>query len=108
MLTMWTCKRSNPTVIKVPTSSLDLNKLRFRPFIQACKEGMAQLDVDTMQTGSKLVKEGLPLSELSKYANTNEPLEFVYLEEINPKIFAGYTETPFSENPMDMIKGLFG
>ncbi len=105
MLMLWTCKGTNGTVaIKIPTSNLDLSKLRFRPYIQACKEGMeAYMSGKT----SKMVKEGLPLSELSKYINTNEPIEYIYFGDLTPNLFEGYSQTPFSEKMIDMIYNLF-
>ncbi len=109
MLMLWTCKSIDGTVaIKIPTSSLDLSKLRFRPYIQACQEACDTMDPDTLKISSKMVKEGLSLSELSKYIDTDEPIEYVYFGDITPKVFDGYSQTSFSENMMDMINNLFG
>lgn len=107
LLMAWTCKGSSPVAIKIPTSCLDTSKLRFRPYIEACKECFEKLDVDTMEIDSQLVKNGLPLSDLSKYTKTKEPIEFIYTDEIPVDIFSGLSTAEFSENMRDMIGELF-
>ena len=108
-LMLWTCKSDKGTVaIRIPTSSLDQSQLRFRPYIKASKEAFDTFDPDTMIVGSKMVKEGLPIEDLVKYTNTDEPIEYVYFGEITPKMFSGYSETSFSENMREMINNLFG
>ncbi|MBR3605690.1 MAG: hypothetical protein IKL52_06655 [Candidatus Gastranaerophilales bacterium] len=108
MLMMWTCKGTDGSVvIKIPTSKLDLTKLRFRPYLEACKETAETLDFETLEIGSKMVKEGLPVEELAKYIDTDEPIEYVYFGEITPDVFSGYTETSFSQNMREMIANLF-
>lgn len=107
LLMMWTCKASEPVAVKIPTSRLDLSKLRFRPYIEACVETFEKFDSSTMKVGSKLVKEGLPLSDLSKYIRTNEPIEFVYMDEIPTDIIGGSSTAKFTENMRDMISELF-
>ena len=54
-----------------------------------------------------MVKEGLPLSDLSKYIRTNEPIEFVYMDEIPTDIISGSSTANFTENMLDMISELF-
>lgn len=107
MLMMWTSKGSDPVAIKIPTSSLDLSKLRFRPYVKACLETAEKLDPETLKVDSKLVTEGLPLSDLAKYVGSNEPIEFVYTDEIPADLFNSFSTTRFTENMRDMIDGLF-
>lgn len=108
LLMLWTCKSTDGTVaIKIPTSKLNPSQLRFRPYIEACRESFEALDANTKEIGSKMVKEGLPIKDLSKYIKTNEPIEYVYTGEITPDMFLGYSETAFSENLREMIHNLF-
>ena len=88
-------------------SKKHLSKLRFRPYIEACMEAFKKFDSNTMKVDSKLVKEGLPLSDLSKYIRTNEPIEFVYMDEIPTDIISGSSTANFTENMLDMISELF-
>lgn len=106
-LMAWTCKGNNPVIIKIPTSRLDLSKLRFRPYLEACKESFEKLNSDTMKVDSKLVTEGLPLSDLQRYIKTNEPIEFIYKEELPIDIIDSFFTTKFTENMRDMISKLF-
>lgn len=109
MLMLWTCKSTDGSVaIKIPTSKLNPMQLRFRPYLQACRESIETFDPDTLKIDSKMVKEGLPIDDLIKYKNSNEPIEYVYFGEITPDMFLGCTETSFSENMREMIHNLFG
>ena len=107
LLMIWTCKSTNGTVaIKIPTDQLDKSQLRFRPYLIALKEAIETLNPETNIVESKMVKEGLPIEDLSKYVNS-EPVEYVYFGEITSDMFSGYTETTFSENMGEMIDKLF-
>lgn len=107
LLMLWTSKGTDTVAIKIPTSSLDMSKLHFRPYIKASREATETIDNDTLKISSNLVKEGLPICELAKYAETDEPIEYVYFGKITPKLFQGHLETKYFDNPLDMIKSLF-
>lgn len=47
------------------------------------------------------------MCELTKYTDTDEPLEYIYFGKITPKLFQGHLETKYFDNPLDMIKSLF-
>lgn len=109
LLIAWTCKDTKESVaIKIPTSKLDISQLRFRPYIEACKESLETYNPNTGKIESRLVKEGLPIEDLSKYANSKEPIEYVYFGEITPEIFCGSSSTLFCENLKEMATRLFG
>lgn len=108
LLMLWTCKGINGTVaIQIPTSKLNLSQLRFRPYIEACRVSLETLNPDTLEIGSELVKKGLSIDDLPKFANSNEPIEYIYTGELASDVFSGYKVTTFSDNIKEMIHNLF-
>ncbi len=67
--------------LKFPTKSLDISKLKFRPYVEACRHVLENIDTTTLTYDSELVKKGLELNELPKYID-KEPVEFMYLEKL--------------------------
>lgn len=108
LLMEWTCKGLNGTVaIQIPTSKLNLSQLRFRPYIESGRAAFETFNPDTWEVGSELVKKGLPIEDLFKYANTNEPIEYIYTGELASDVISGYKVTAFSDNMKEMIHNLF-
>lgn len=93
----------NMVAIQIPTRSLNLSKLRFRPYIEASMDAIKMYE----NGGSALCREGLPLSELPKYIGTG-PVEFVYQDNMPSSLFSGVfksrTDLPFA----DILSNLFG
>lgn len=93
----WTSRGGDFVVIEIPTSKLDLSKLRIRPYLQAYNQVIDSMNVETDEYNDELFRDGLPLSKLSDYENSDEPIEFVYIDEIPINIFSDAKQFPFSD-----------
>lgn len=95
------------SAIKIPVKSLDLSKLRFRPYIEACEATVTTFDANTGVVESEMATKGLPISELSKYIGKT-PVEFVYQGELTTNLFTDVATSQGQIPFLDIIKNLFG
>jgi len=93
----------NMVAMQIPTRSLDLSKLRFRPYIEASMDAIKMFE----SGGSVLCREGLPLSELANYIG-KEPVEFVYQGEIPVNLFSGAFSSETNLSFSEIVSNLFG
>lgn len=103
----WTSRGEDIVVIKVPTSQLDLSKLRIRPYLQAYNQVIETMNVETDEYDDSLFREGLPISKLMDYKNSDEPLEFVYVDEIPANIFSSANQFSISTLSREIAREIF-
>lgn len=106
MLLRWTSKGEAMVAIELPTSALQVSKLKFRPYITACKAAISGLD-NTLKQTNKTVTEGHPLSELSKHIGA-EPVEYVYRAEIPTSLIKSAKSLSLDGKLEGVLDNLFG
>lgn len=78
--------------IKIPTSSLDKSKLRFRPYSDVVNSLVAA------NPDMEMIKKGLTLEKLSEYQRKSVPIEYVYTDSI-PSDMIQSVNTRFADPP---------
>lgn len=97
----------NPTnsmvAIQIPTSILDLSKLRFRPYLEASKKAF-----ESYFTGvpDDIVTKGLPISKLPDYIDKT-PIEFVYQGKITSDMFTAVSQSQADLSFPAIVDNLF-
>ncbi len=85
VLTVWCSKGDDLMLLKVPSKSLDTNKLRFRSYFDTCR---------AMISGDMEAGKGFPISELSRFKDKTSPLEYVYMDKIPTEHISVESITP--------------
>lgn len=103
----WTSRGGDVVAIEIPTSKLDMSKLRIRPYLQAYNQVIETMNVETDEYDDELFRYGLPLSKLSDYEGTDEPIEFVYVDEIPANIFSSAKQFSLSIPSRELAREIF-
>jgi len=98
-LILYTAKTDKSlSAIRIPTSKLNPEFLRFRPYKTMCEE---VFNSTKSVKNIDICKRGLPLSELSEYI-VREPIEYAYTREIPVSCFDNIKTAQVLDKVMDI------